>query len=928
MTARVKSLFSPAPPDAPAAVNIERSTTGRDLCVQTQTAQTITNNYGDASADAAAQLEQEYVEKVFEKMRYADLSGVDSKVSEYELAKCVERDAIYTPLLTEQYTSAEDSRERRRYALDLLNAERRLVLLGEPGSGKSMFVNVVAQCLAGERLGKKCANLARLREPLSKEKNDNPELPISWAHGALLPVIFILRDVSASAAPNAPGNAALLLDFLNKKLADWHIPEYAPHLQKRLRTPGVLVLFDGLDEVAEAEQRQRQIIQAVEDFATLYASCRILVTCRKYAYDQRKWRLSGVPFTVAVLSLFIERQMRDFIPRWYQHRASLPGANLPDWKGRAARLEYAILHKPQLFDLARRPLLLTLMASLHAWRRGELPEQRAKLYEEITELLLDRWVEDKIIYGPNRQPIVQQGLPGIEKIDKAALKTALSQLACDSHAKQPSAQDEAETLTADISQDELKRALSSLCYQHGLNELKVAEHLKDRVGILAERGGVYAFPHRTFQEYLAACYLVNAQDQDYPANLVAFITQDVTRWQEVLLLAASVGKNKVWELADELCPKTMKEKQADGGVMRLDAQTAILAAQALKEAGIDFTKPLSEAKEQKKERIRAWLKAILTEQTPKGAPLSALERAQAGDLLAAFGDNRDGVGLKDHLPNIEWVEIPEGEFWMGSDTTVDPNAEDDEQPRHRVHVSTFWMSRYPVTNAQYQAFVEDGGYKKASYWEAGGGWKEKEEDGWTGPRHFDDPRFALANHPVVGVSWYEAMAFCAWLTSKKPSFFEKLGFSGVVRLPTEAEWEYAARGPGDAYRRYPWGNDDITPDRANYAETNIGATSAVGAFPRGRAAWMGDGGVEDLAGNVWEWCADVWHGNYKNAPDDGSAWVTDGDPERRVLRGGAYYNDVNNLRCAVRLRYNWQVRRDCDWGFRLVCSRRVPVSPF
>ena len=369
-------------------------------------------------------------------------------------------------------------------------------------------------------------------------------------------------------------------------------------------------------------------------------------------------------------------------------------------------------------------------------------------------------------------------------------------------------------------------------------------------------------------------------------------------------------------MADELCPKTVENACT---ATKIDAQIAILAAQALKEVGIDFSKPLTGAKTLIKERIQAWLKAILTEQQPKDAPLSALERAQAGDLLAAFGNNREGVGLKDHLPNIEWVKIHAGDFWMGSDATVDPDAEGDEQPRHRVHVPAFWMSRYPVTNAQCQAFVNDGGYQKKTYWEAGGGWKEKEQYEWTGPRRFDDPCFALANHPVVGVSWYEAMAFCAWLTEKinhtpdpSPNLGEgreelstspspKLGEGAggvVIRLPTEAEWEYAARGPGDAYRRYPWGNDDITPDRANYGDTNIGATSAAGAFPRGRAAWMGGGGLEEMAGNAWEWCLYDLYDYAKGERTMNEIMKNIGKEKTRVVRGGAWYNNPRYSRCA------------------------------
>ncbi|GAK51596.1 hypothetical protein U14_02841 [Candidatus Moduliflexus flocculans] len=340
----------------------------------------------------------------------------------------------------------------------------------------------------------------------------------------------------------------------------------------------------------------------------------------------------------------------------------------------------------------------------------------------------------------------------------------------------------------------------------------------------------------------------------------------------------------------------------------------------------------------KKERIRRWLKAILTEGTVE--PLPARERALAGNLLAIFGDDRKGVGLRaDGLPDIDWITIPAGEFMMGSD------ERDSEQPRHRVTFrEPFQISRYPITNAQYAAFVDDKGYLTESYWtKAGWAWRCKENV--TSPRYWDDHDvFRLSNHPVVGVSWYEAMAFCAWLTLTSPPGPLSKGEGelisppcwggaggGVIRLPTEAEWEYAARGnptPNPSEEgideRYPWG-DEITPEHANYSETNIGATSAVGCFPHGKSRFSG---CEEMAGNVYEWCLDVWHKNYEHAPEDGSAWLQGGNEDWRVLRGGYFGDPATDIRCASRYRDLRHRLRYLDYGFRVVRSGLFAVSPF
>ena len=154
----------------------------------------------------------------------------------------------------------------------------------------------------------------------------------------------------------------------------------------------------------------------------------------------------------------------------------------------------------------------------------------------------------------------------------------------------------------------------------------------------------------------------------------------------------------------------------------------------------------------------------------------------------------------------------------------------------------------------------------------------------------------LPNHPVVGVTWYEAMAFCGWQS-------EKLGHP--VTLPTEAQWEKAARGPDG--RRYPWGQE-ITPQHANYAEAGIGATTAVGAFPLGASPY----GALDMAGNAWEWCLTQWRNNYTEPADDDPAINA-----ARVLRGGAYYYFARYTRCACRCRSNPDYRYKYI-GFRVV----------
>jgi formylglycine-generating enzyme required for sulfatase activity len=213
------------------------------------------------------------------------------------------------------------------------------------------------------------------------------------------------------------------------------------------------------------------------------------------------------------------------------------------------------------------------------------------------------------------------------------------------------------------------------------------------------------------------------------------------------------------------------------------------------------------------------------------------DRVKAGGVLARLGDPRPGVGLRaDGLPDIVWIEIPPGPFLMGNDK---PAAKyDDEVPQFTCNLirQPYRISRYPVTVAQFAAFVLAGGYREPRFWTPAG-WKEKGDR--TRPNDYD-PVFQTLNHPRVGVSWYEALAFCRWLAEQ---------LKQELTLPSEAQWERAARHTDG--RLYPWGNaiDDVAK-RCNMGAIGLGHTSPVGMFPEGHAAC----GAADLAGNVWEWC--------------------------------------------------------------------------
>ena len=870
-----------------------------------------------------------YLNWVLSRCSRLELSGIDRKASGTDADSDLNLDAVYTALLTlssgqamqEMEPTNAKERERRLSALELLNRHERLVLLGDPGSGKSTFVNFVAMCLAGAWLDDSQANFLRLTAPLPDKEGKDEEEPQEWNAGLLLPVLVILRDFAARGLPQsgAEGKAKHLWNYLVQDLEENMQGAFVEDLQQQLQEHGGLLLLDGLDELPDAEQRRLQIKQAVEDFRQLFPKCRLLVTSRTYAYQEQNWKLSG--FHEAVLAPFSEGQIRRFVDRWYAYVATLRGMKADDAQGRAELLKRVIFQSRRLYSFAERPLLLTLMASLHAWRGGSLPEKREELYNDSVDLLLDWWESPKVVRSPEGEIVVaQESLTELLKVGKDCVRDALNLLAFQAHQSQPDLQG-----AADIPQKDLLAALMQISESPDLRPARLIEYLRDRAGLLLPHGvGMYSFPHRTFQEYLAACYLT---DDDYPEQIADLARQEPNRWREVALLAgakaARGSSSTVWLLAGALCYKDRDD--ADSGPE--DAWGALLAGQAL--GDIANLHKITERNQRKCRRIRDWLIAVLSEQQPVDGPFPVVERALAGNMLAKLGDPRPGVGLReDGLPDIRWRKVPEGKFVMGSGQRgIDvakayiekSNLSDDdksllvgwleeETPQHTLFLSEFQMSCYPITNGQYQRFIEEGGYteKYQKYWTTEG-WSWKEQENVTGSEHYG-VAFDFFNQPVVGVSWYEATAFCGWLTERLRDC-GALPETEVIRLPTEAEWEKAARGEDG--RIFPWG-DQITPEHANYGDTGLGVTSAVGCFPQGASPY----GCEEMAGNVYEWCQDWFGEEYYEAsppenptgPDSGSA---------RVIRGGDWGIFAADCRSAYRLNLD-PGKRFVGVGFRLL----------
>lgn len=644
---------------------------------------------------------------------------------------------------------------------------------------------------------------------------------------------------------------AVLTAELRQAASETNIEDGA--IDAGLRAGRYLILVDSLDEVPSVDAR-RQVISCLTAFAALARPCRVVLTTRPTAHtgvqlDERHFRMTRIaPIDADIVDRLVAR-WASAIGEDEAYRADL----------RSAIANVASRH-PEQGDssLVANPLLLSCTMLVYDQQRL-LPDSAAVLFERMVTILCDA-----------------KKTPGhTSETKREALERACTSIQ-EAGGTARAATEVAESLRRDLSLGTVDEALFLLDRLAADTGILRFEDTKGKRGETIPMARPW---HRSFQQYLVARRLAFAAKSVEGATdeLFAGTGRSPPRvldpaWEGVLGFLIGAHALRGIDAARAYVERLFERARAPGQARY--GRILGLAGQGLAE----YPRVLEG------DQIRDDIRLAIAEGFARdGASWKLEDRLLALEALGRLGDPR--------LEEDPWADIAAGSFMMGEEGAFQ------SIPPQRREVGAFRIFSRPITVQDYTPFVKDG-YAEPAWWTAG----RLEDDVWTEPWDWQEQRFH-PNRPVTGVSWYEAMAFCQWASN---------AWGLNIDLPTDEEWEFAARGPWG--RRFAWGREDPGKGdeaRANHdwGEGGVGHPTPVGAFPRGN-----QGRLLDLSGNVWEWCRDP------HTEDGRLAKLKPADLRGapRVVRGGSWASVPGGLRCAVRSGFHPE-DRDAFLGFRVVC---------
>lgn len=764
------------------------------------------------------------------------------------------------------------------------SSNNKIVIVGELGCGKTCLLNHFSIIMAQHKI--------------TQERCDNTF--ISKYYNRFV-ISVTLKDVeNVISEENCIKN---IIEAAIEQLVDQSLSVKIKEKIDQYSSNGILLLLDGYDEISE--KSRNNLVCAINDFCKNKKNITI-ITSRTYAYEHSSLFTNN--FECIKIAPFNKEQISKFVHGWIENCSTFYNATTSDKDIKSEQIIKEIFEKQYLMDLATNPLFLTLLLLLYIENFDDnntqkFPVGRIRLYEEIVSLLLNRWNDG---------------------IDSSITREILEEVAY-----------------RDILKNEKQQSdiYPELC---GIINLKFPNQISDIINKISERTGIiintgnnyYSFIHRSFQEYLSAGYIIHNLDS---ASFLEKSLSDYLRWKEVdTFIIGKIGLEKYQTAISLLYYFVYEDYDKNTSISIV---TLLMAAHSLVELLQQNTNMCFEDAKSKRinQRIKTWLKHYMS-----NSSIDYHDRFEFGNILAILGDDRKGIGIKQKekllIPDIDWIKIPEGNVMLGSN-------DNPINPRRNVHLFNYYISKYPITNTQFSAFVASKGYDNHRYWtKEGWNWvqgtdipylqkseinrypedRENRYNDWLkarmvkyrqNPFWWHEEPWNLPNRPVVGITWYEAVAYCKWLNDD--CIFNEIckllkisSSSYKIALPTVEEWEKAACGPKNF--KYPWGN--ILKKKcikANIDVSQLNQTCAVGTFIEGKSGY----GVFDVAGNVYEWIETGIIkdelGEYKIASNSDL-----NESIERMVKGGAWNFEYERTECA-----------SDDWDYPLIFDQNTGFRP-